>query len=330
MKYSERLGEIKDEQFQKALDRFNLGKFIKAESIPYGNFGQNLFLTSSKGEFVLRGKSHYSWQFKSEKFFAHLIHSKTSVLIPWPYLLDEKTDIFGWSYVIMPKLKGVHLADEKFRNSLDPKIRIQICKSVAQNLAEIHKIKWKFAGSYDEKPGTISPLATSFGESIVKRILDHLKKAQSYNNYTTQEDVEWVEQILSENKEALTEEFTPTIVFQDYREGNMIADKVKGKWQITGIFDLMELYMGDSEISLSRSFAGYKEENEDLAYVFLNEYFSHTPKRKGFKRRFLIYMLLDRSIIWEWRQRKGNMWWKKDLTFKEWCEPYTHIDIISK
>ena len=126
MKYSERLGEISDSQFQKALDRFSLGKFIKAEPIPYGNFGQNVFVTSNKGEYVLRGKPHYSWQFPSEKFFADLIHSQTSAPIPWPYLFDPTKDIFGWIYIIMPKIKGVQLADEKLRNSLNPRWRNQL------------------------------------------------------------------------------------------------------------------------------------------------------------------------------------------------------------
>lgn len=50
MKYSDRLGEISDEQLQKALDKFSLGKLLKAELVNQGLFGQNLFLTSDKGD----------------------------------------------------------------------------------------------------------------------------------------------------------------------------------------------------------------------------------------------------------------------------------------
>jgi len=67
--YSQRLGVIADDQFQAALDRFNLGTFIKAEPIPFGNFGQNVFVTSSQGEFVLRGRPHFWWQFPTEEFY---------------------------------------------------------------------------------------------------------------------------------------------------------------------------------------------------------------------------------------------------------------------
>ena len=66
MNYSRRLGEISPHQFQKALDHFDLGMFVQAEPIPFGLFGQNVFVSSTKGEFVLRGNPHFSWQFPTE------------------------------------------------------------------------------------------------------------------------------------------------------------------------------------------------------------------------------------------------------------------------
>ena len=56
-KYSERLGSISDAQLQAALNRFELGTFLQAEAIPFGSFGQNVFVTSSKGNFVLTWRS---------------------------------------------------------------------------------------------------------------------------------------------------------------------------------------------------------------------------------------------------------------------------------
>ena len=51
--YSKRLGVIEPAQFQAALDRFDLGTFIAAAPIPFGLFGQNVFVTSTRGEWVL-------------------------------------------------------------------------------------------------------------------------------------------------------------------------------------------------------------------------------------------------------------------------------------
>jgi hypothetical protein len=62
MQYSKRLGTISTKQFQAALDHFNLGQFMSAEAVPFGLFGQNVFVTSTAGEFVLRGAAHYDWQ----------------------------------------------------------------------------------------------------------------------------------------------------------------------------------------------------------------------------------------------------------------------------
>lgn len=79
MFYSQRLGEITIQQFQ-------------AEAVPYGNFGQNVFLTSTTGKYVFRGKPHYDWQFASEQFMANLFHEKTSIPVPYPYYLSRT----GW------------------------------------------------------------------------------------------------------------------------------------------------------------------------------------------------------------------------------------------
>jgi len=83
--YSKHLGLLSPGQFQAALDRFGLGNFLHAEPISFGLFGQNVFLTSTEGEFVLRGRPHFPWQFPTEQFFARQLHDRTKVPVPWPY-----------------------------------------------------------------------------------------------------------------------------------------------------------------------------------------------------------------------------------------------------
>ena len=80
--YSQRLGIISDAQFAAALDRFHLGHFISAEAIPFGNFGQNVFVSSTTGEYVFRGQPHFQWQFPTEQFFVQQLHECTSVPVP--------------------------------------------------------------------------------------------------------------------------------------------------------------------------------------------------------------------------------------------------------
>lgn len=69
-----RLGTLTSDQLQRALDRFGLGRLLSAAPVPFGLFGQNVFVTSSAGDYVLRGCPHYDWQFPSEQFFARLLH----------------------------------------------------------------------------------------------------------------------------------------------------------------------------------------------------------------------------------------------------------------
>ncbi|MGH2608436.1 MAG: hypothetical protein ACRDHF_05045, partial [Tepidiformaceae bacterium] len=107
--YSKRLGVISDEQLQAALDRFGLGRLVQAEPAMGGLFGQNIMLTTSEGEFVFRGaphwdpEGHYDWQFQKERLFSQIVHeSGTGPPVPWPYLIEESEEIFGWNWAIVP------------------------------------------------------------------------------------------------------------------------------------------------------------------------------------------------------------------------------------
>jgi len=57
--YSERLGALSDAQFEAVATRLGLGRFLSAEPISSGLFGQNVFVTTTDGTFVLRGAPHW-------------------------------------------------------------------------------------------------------------------------------------------------------------------------------------------------------------------------------------------------------------------------------
>jgi hypothetical protein len=40
------------------------------------------------------------------------------VPVPWPYLIDPTPDIFGWSFVLMPRMPGLQLADPQMKKQL--------------------------------------------------------------------------------------------------------------------------------------------------------------------------------------------------------------------
>lgn len=321
--YTKRLGLIKPAQFQAALDRFDLGTFIAATPIPFGLFGQNVFVTSTCGEWVLRGCPHYDWQFPTEQFFVQLIHERTRVPVPYPYLIDLATDIFGWSYVYMPRMPGIQLADDALLVQLSGDDRLGLARAMARTLAELHTIHADHAGTYDHQTHAIRPFSENYRVMILQNIRDLLAISQSYNANTTDSDVAWVERIIHDNQEAMHQPWSISLVFRDFKEGNMVAQQQQGEWQISGVFDLMESHFGDGECDLARQVGHYLRTAPMYAGEFVREYLRLRPVAHGFVKRQQLYMLYDSLIIWSYCQRtEGGMPENKALSLEEWASPF--------
>jgi hygromycin-B 7''-O-kinase len=333
VEYSTRLGHITPAQFQAALDRFGLGTFVRAEPVVGGLFGQNVFVTSTGGELVLRGVPHYDWQLPTERFFARLLHERTQAPVPWPYLLDPAEDIFGWSYALMPRMPGLQLGDPSVIAGLSLPDRLAIARALGENLVLMHQLDWPVAGRYDFALDAVAPLRDGFAEWVAGDVRDRLARAWSHSARTTEADVAWVEELLQGALPALRQPFRPCYVMHDYKEQNTVVTRGGTGWRVTGVFDLMEGFFGDREMDLARPVGGHLEEDPLLAQAFLAAYFDRVPARPGFGERFAAYMLRDRLIIWEYVQRHGVTGamphpmrlrppWDPDLTLRAWAEPY--------
>lgn len=90
--------------------------------------------------FVLRGAPLDPVQFPGERWFMQHLHDQTQVRVPWPYLLDQSTDLFGWSYVIMPRLPGLSLASQEVKQRLAKSERQKIAGALGATLAELHTL----------------------------------------------------------------------------------------------------------------------------------------------------------------------------------------------
>lgn len=300
--YAHRLGRTTGSQLQAALDRFGLGTLTDVASVPGGVFGQDIFLTSKNGEFVLRGKPHYVWQFRKERFYAGLIHERTSVPAPWPYLIEESPDIFGWDFAIMPRLPGLQLADPKVRERLTPRERIEIAAAIGEGLAELHEVSWPECADNADREEAI-PISTTYREWIASKVGKRVNMCRS-GEYITEDDAAWCERLLRENQEALDVPFTPTLVHHDYKTGNLVVQEIGGHWRVSGVFDLMECYFADGEEDLVRLVL---EEGEDLSFAkaFVRAYAALRYLRPGFRERFRIHTLRDCLLIWNFEHRRG-------------------------
>ncbi|HJQ28951.1 MAG TPA: aminoglycoside phosphotransferase family protein [Rubrobacter sp.] len=319
--YSRRLGSIDDGQLRSALERLGLGELVSAEPVVGGLFGQNVFVTSTTGEYVLRGAPHYDWQLPAERFFARQLHERTRAPVPWPYLLDPGDDIFGWSYAVMPRMPGLRLSDRAATEGLTGDERLGMARSMGENLTLLHALSWPHPGRYDLATDTIAPLEESWTEWVAAEARRWLSPARRHSDLTTDADVDWVEGILRSSCGALCEPFEPHFVMHDYGEHNVTFEQQDGHWRVSGVFDLMEAFFGDGEMDLSRQTALYLEEDPELARTFLRTYLELLPPRPGFSERFPAYMLLDRLVVWEYAQRH-RQWLNRHLTLREWAEPY--------
>lgn len=344
--FSNRLGAISDDQFQAALDRFELGMLIKAEPVPFGLFGQNVFVTSTMGEYVLRGSPHFSWQFPTEQFYIQQLRERTQISVPWPYLIDPAEDIFGWSYVLMPRLAGLQLADPEVQNQLSTRDKQGIAHALGENLAMMQELTWPHAGRYDvtthsvqpfelrhelawpfpvhtdTRASAMQPRTITYSERMVACIRHHLAHSREYNNSTTVADVEWAEELITRAQDALRESNQSCFVMEDYKEGNLVVTNVNGSWQVSGVFDFMQAHFGDGEADLSRQTAMYLDEDLQLAREFVQTYINKRPPRPGLAERFPLYMLADRTILWEFFQKTGQRWWNEQWTFRDWASKY--------
>ena len=321
--YSKRLGNISDEQLQRALSYFDLGKFLHAESIPFGLFGQNLFVTSTAGDFVLRGVPHYDWQFPTEKFIIDELHAKTSVPVPHPYLLNPSTEIFGWSFVMMPKMSGLQLADSQVTAGLSINERRGIARALAAMLIEIQTLTWEHAGRFNTATQMIEPMQQDYRGWVVQRIRELIAQAQGYNANTTATDVAWVENIIERTAQACETPYQPCLVLEDYKEPNVVVTQEEIGWKVSGVFDFMTAHFGDGEADLARQSGTYLRELPELADEFVQFYLDHKVVEPGFGQRQQLYMLYDSLLIWSfWQGHAGGLPEDNTLTLEQWAGPF--------
>lgn len=323
MKYSNRLGVLSRDQFQAALARFDLGELVHVEPVPFGNFGQNVFLTSTKGKYVLRGAPHYPWQFPTEWFFVEQLHRKTRVPVPYPHLIEPSADIFGWSFAIMPKLPGLLLADKKIVSQLALEDRLEIARAMARMLAEAYTLSWEHAGEYDPEAGNVRPFDQIYGEWVAKRIREKVALARSHNDHPTDSDVLWVESIIAHARDAIHTPCESCVVLGDYGEHNAAVEHTPDGWRVCGVFDLMTAHVGNGNADLAMQAAVYLKENPVLADESVREYLRLRPAQPGFVERQQLYTLGLYASMWEyWQRDRGGPPEDKAVCLERWAKPF--------
>jgi len=311
-KYSERLGVIDPGQLFEVAEMFDLGDVLLAEPMAGGLFGQNLALATSEGDFVLRGNPHGHVQLTKERHVAHFIHENSSLPAPWPYEVCDDTDIFGWTFAIMPRLPGE--MGEVIREVADDAERVALASATGEALARLHEATAEFPGPYDAQLDDFIEV-DEFADWALHRFEHWRNACRSVNGLSTEAEL-YLDELVEACAPALEEPFTPVLVHHDFKHGNLNYERQARGFESTGVFDLMEAYIADGEEDLVRMLWLV-----DLpeARAFVDAYTAHNPLRPGAAERLSLYAVADWMVIWGYRLKHGIL--AEDATFLDSVKP---------
>jgi len=298
--YSERLGELSGEQLQAALDRFDLGTLIDAAPARGGLFGQNVLLSSSRGEFVLRGCPHADWQLPKEQRVARMIHERTSLGAPWPYQIEESREIFGWSFALMPRIAGESDPPDTGESG-----RLYAA-ALGAGLARLHELQAPEPAYIDPGSLELIPYPAPHAQRVLQQARERIQACRDSPDMS-EADVAWVEAILQTHQSALEEPFQACWVHHDWKAANVLAERTADGWHVNGVVDLMEGYFGDPEEDLVRCVARLALGDKERIQRFTGAYRARRPLRPGFAERYRIYAVIDALVIWDYGKR--NLLW---------------------
>lgn len=249
----QRLGQITDAQFQQALTRAGYGDFVSATPITQGLFGQNVYVTSTHGEWVLRGVPHYDWQFPHEQRYAEWL-AQAGIPTPAPYWHCVDTDIFGWEFVIMPRMPGVTLALLDAHKTCA--VWTEIAEAQGDMLRRIHAVP--------VPPAQVITDMAMWRVEYAQQIRTAVESACQHSAWTTAADVAWVEQVIATGLAAV-DDGPLAVVLRDYKLENMTMMQTATGWQVTGVFDLMEAAVGHPESDSVRQALAYLDAGQPMA-----------------------------------------------------------------
>jgi len=113
-----RLGTIAARDMQRVFDRHDLGRLTAMRPAVGGSFRQVLELESTSGKWIFKGAPLVPEQYYAESFYTALLHERTALPVPWPWIHDTSCSVFAWDFGLMPRLPGSDLGDQVVSKSI--------------------------------------------------------------------------------------------------------------------------------------------------------------------------------------------------------------------
>ena len=342
--YSQRLGAISDTQFQDVVTRFGLGRFLQATPTTSGLFGQNVFLSTTAGEFLLRGAPHWvkgindvtywqedRWQFTKERFFAQQLHERADAPAPWPMHHDQASDLLGWPYLVMPRMPGHCFDDRTILRTLSPPDRVEIARALGQMLARMQTFQGPFAGDFSPVTITLEPYPSGYTQQVIDETRMYTRMAEA-NGAITTVDGEYIDAVFSQAL-AVQGSRPNTVVHGDYKLNNLTVLQDQNGWRVSGIFDLHEARFGDGILDIVRQTCSYLDTDPPMADWFVQSYLKNVEQDERIKHLLPLYVVNDRMKIWEYFSRlEVSGTWRQGKTFVELSSQYVRavLDVLER
>jgi hygromycin-B 7''-O-kinase len=314
------LGEIDESQLQAVLDRFALGALVAAEPLTIGLFGKNVALTATSGSWVLRGApwpAGVDHQFRRERFFASAIRAGCEVPVPWPYLIEADSTLFGWPYAVMPRLAGVTL--DTVGPAKDGHDWEAVAGALGRAAARLRAVPFSAFGEWSPERDELSPFEGSASDWLAHRVEWWIRACTDQSRSLADSDVAWLN--------ALVDDVAVEIgvgspewgyVHHDFKAGNVVVTDIAGCIEVCGLFDLGEGLVADPLEDLARCTWDLANRiGPRCSSTFLDSYVDAVGAALS-RERLRAYVVFDLLVIWEFGSRASNRWFSAP-TFKEWA-----------
>ncbi|MDH3298895.1 MAG: fructosamine kinase family protein [Acidimicrobiia bacterium] len=224
---------------------------------------------------VVKIHGNESDTFDSEARALHYLRTETACPVPTVYLHDSSARLIPHAFLLLEDVRGdcVHSLD------LEPGDHIELDVQLADILGRLHRHKGGSWGDV-ETGGTSETWADLFAARLAE-VRAHPALVERLGSDVLAQ----VDEAIGRCRPALVDCGRPTLVHGDVWDGNMIAVREHGRWQITGLLD-PDLQFADAELELA-----YLEVFDNDREAFFAAYTTHHPLRPGYERRRLFYWL---------------------------------------
>jgi aminoglycoside phosphotransferase (APT) family kinase protein len=313
---SDALGAIPVERLQLAADRHGLGRVLAAEALG-GTYGNNAGFDTDGGRWVLRAlvPPLDPDALHRERFFARVLHERARVASPWPYLVDDSDEIFGWPYAIMRRLPG---------KVLHPALEVnwaRVGAALGRVVADLHAVTFATIGDWSRGCDGIVAPGMSPAEWFRRRAGELIDRVAETSSPLDGASAGLVNGLVDDALPGIGG-FDPAYVHGDLGVGNLVGERLPGGFAFTGVFDLGGGCAGDPDEDLATPlWWPLYWRNEVAPRAFLDAYRAIRPARPGEAPRLRAYVAVSMLRNWEAGRRLGFDWYGGSRTFREWALP---------